>query len=148
MRMMGIGDAIRLHHGGFDATGLAEILKVETGAEARALAQNAVDANAAAQKAALAGNVADASRYSRISDDRGGMPRENRPAGSGPPAVPASPRAASPTTPGTAGSVCDLVFPSGFRSRQADRAPAEVLTAVEAGDRVWSRLDSVPAVPC
>jgi hypothetical protein len=52
MRVM--SDVIRLHHGGFDATGLAEILKVETGAEAHALAQNAVDANAAAQKAALA----------------------------------------------------------------------------------------------
>ena len=67
IRMM--GDAMRMHHGGFDATGLAELLKVETGAEAHALAQNAVDANAAAQKAALAGNVAEASRQSRISDD-------------------------------------------------------------------------------
>jgi TspB protein len=67
IRMM--GDAMRMHHGGFDATGLAEILKVETGAEAHALAQNAVDANSAAQKAALAGNVAEASRQSRISDD-------------------------------------------------------------------------------
>jgi hypothetical protein len=67
MSMM--GDMFRVHHGGFDATGLAEILKVETGAEAHALAQNAVDANAAAQKAALAGNVAEASRQSRISND-------------------------------------------------------------------------------
>ena len=67
MRVM--GDMMRMHHGGFDATGLAELLKVETGAEAHALAQNAVDANAAAQKAALAGNVAEASRQSRISDD-------------------------------------------------------------------------------
>ena len=67
MRVM--SDVIRLHHGGFDATGLAEILKVETSAEAHALAQNAVDANAAAQKAALAGNVAEASQQSRISDD-------------------------------------------------------------------------------
>jgi hypothetical protein len=67
MRMM--GDMMRMHHGGFDATGLAELLKVETGAEAHALAQNAVDANAAAQKAALSGNVAEASRQSRISDD-------------------------------------------------------------------------------
>jgi hypothetical protein len=67
MRIM--GDGIRFHHGGFDATGLAELLKVETGAEAHALAQNAVDANAAAQKAALAGNVAEASRQSRISND-------------------------------------------------------------------------------
>ncbi len=67
MRVM--GDMMRLHHGGFDATGLAEILKVETSAEARALAQNAVDANAAAQKAALASNVAEASRQTRISDD-------------------------------------------------------------------------------
>jgi hypothetical protein len=64
-----MGDAMRMHHGGFDAIGLAEILKVETGAEAHALAQNAVDANGAAQKAALAGNVAEASRQSRISDD-------------------------------------------------------------------------------
>jgi hypothetical protein len=64
-----MGDAMRMHHGGFDAIGLAEILKVETGAEAHALAQNAVDANAAAQKAALTGNVAEASRQSRISDD-------------------------------------------------------------------------------
>jgi hypothetical protein len=62
-------DTIRLHRGGFDATGLAELLKVETGAEAHALAQNAVDANAAAQKAALAGNVAEATRQSRISED-------------------------------------------------------------------------------
>ena len=64
-----MGDAMRMHHGGFDATSLAELLKVETGAEAHALAQNAVDANGAAQKAALAGNVAEASRQSRISND-------------------------------------------------------------------------------
>jgi len=55
--------------GGFDATQLAEILKVETGPEARQLAQNAVDANSAAQRAALAGNVDEAARQSRISDD-------------------------------------------------------------------------------
>jgi hypothetical protein len=67
IRMM--GDAMRMHHGGFDATGLAELLKVETGAEAHALAQNAVDANTAAQKAALAGNVPEASRQSRLSND-------------------------------------------------------------------------------
>ena len=69
MPMLQIGDMPRMHHGGFDVTGLAELLKVETSAEAHALAQNAVDANAAAQKAALAGNVAEASRQSRISDD-------------------------------------------------------------------------------
>ena len=60
---------IRVRHGWFDATQLAEILKVETSAEARQLAQSAVDANTAAQKAALAGNVAEASRQTRISDD-------------------------------------------------------------------------------
>ena len=64
-----MGDGMRMHRGGFDATALAELLKVETGPEAHALAQNAVDANAAAQKAALAGNVAEASRQSRISND-------------------------------------------------------------------------------
>jgi hypothetical protein len=69
MMMPMIGDVMRMHHGGFDATGMAELLKVETSAEAHALAQNAVDANAAAQKAALAGNVAEASRQTRISDD-------------------------------------------------------------------------------
>jgi hypothetical protein len=69
MPMLQIGDMLRMHHGGFDVTGLAELLKVETSPEAHALAQNAVDANAAAQKAALAGNVAEASRQSRISDD-------------------------------------------------------------------------------
>ena len=63
------GGMMGMSHGGFDATGLAELLKVETGAEAHTLAQNAVDANAAAQKAALSGNVAEASRQSRISDD-------------------------------------------------------------------------------
>ncbi|HTD35983.1 MAG TPA: hypothetical protein VK669_00605 [Candidatus Limnocylindrales bacterium] len=55
--------------GGFDATELAEILKVETGPEARQLAQNAVDANSAAQRAALAGNVDEAARQSRIGGD-------------------------------------------------------------------------------
>jgi hypothetical protein len=60
---------MRMHHGGFDATGLAELLKVETGPEAHALALNAVDANTAAQKAALAGNVAEASRQTRLSND-------------------------------------------------------------------------------
>lgn len=54
---------------GFDATRLAEILKVETGPEARQLAQNAVDANAAAQRAALGGNVGEAARQTRISGD-------------------------------------------------------------------------------
>ena len=54
---------------GFDATRLAEELKLETGPEARQLAQNAVDANAAAQRAALAGNVAEAARQSRLSED-------------------------------------------------------------------------------
>jgi hypothetical protein len=67
--LLRIGDMMRMHHGGFDAVGMAELLKVETSAEARALAQNAVDANAAAQKAALAGDVAEASRQSRLSDD-------------------------------------------------------------------------------
>jgi alcohol dehydrogenase class IV len=67
MHMM--GDIFQVRHGRFDAVGMAELLKVETGAEAHALAQNAVDANAAAQKAALAGNVAEASRQTRISDD-------------------------------------------------------------------------------
>ena len=60
---------IRIRHGGFDATQLAEIMKVETSAEARQLAQASVDANTAAQKAALAGNVAEASRQTRISED-------------------------------------------------------------------------------
>lgn len=55
--------------GGFDATQLAEILKVETSPEARQLAQNSVDANSAAQRAALAGNVDEAARQSRISGD-------------------------------------------------------------------------------
>jgi hypothetical protein len=55
--------------GGFDATRLAEILKIETGPEARQLAQNAVDANSAAQRAALAGNVEEAARQTRISGD-------------------------------------------------------------------------------
>jgi hypothetical protein len=62
------GPGMRMGHG-FDATHLAEVLKVETSAEARQLAQNAVDANAAAQKAALAGNVAEASRQTRLSND-------------------------------------------------------------------------------
>ena len=67
MRMM--DGMMRMHRGGFDATGLAELLKVETGPEAHALALNAVDANTAAQKAALAGNVAEASRQTRLSND-------------------------------------------------------------------------------
>ena len=66
VRVMGEGFSF---HRGFDATALAEVLKVEKGAEARQLAQNAVDANAAAQKAALAGNVSEASRQSRIAND-------------------------------------------------------------------------------
>ena len=64
-----MGDGFSVFHRGFDATALAEVLKVEKGAEARQLAQNAVDANASAQKAALAGNVAEASRQSRIAND-------------------------------------------------------------------------------
>lgn len=63
------GDGFRIGHRGVDAAALAEILKVETSAEARQLAQNAVDANASAQKAALAGNVAEAARQTRIADD-------------------------------------------------------------------------------
>jgi hypothetical protein len=65
----GDGPFMGMRHGGYDATRLAEILKVETGAEARQLAQSAVDANAAAQRAALAGNVREAARMTRISDD-------------------------------------------------------------------------------
>lgn len=61
--------ALGMRRGGYDATRLAEILKVETGAEARQLAQSAVDANGAAQRAALAGNVTEAARQTRISDD-------------------------------------------------------------------------------
>lgn len=69
--MLRVMDGVGFHFGGrgFDVTHLAEVLKVETGAEARQLAQNAVDANAAAQKAALAGNVAEASRQARIAND-------------------------------------------------------------------------------
>ena len=63
------GPLMTMRRGGYDATRLAEILKVETGAEARQLAQSAVDANAAAQRAALAGNVSEAARQTRISDD-------------------------------------------------------------------------------
>jgi hypothetical protein len=63
------GMQFQVRHRGFDATRLAEELKIETGPEARQLAQNAVDANAAAQRAALAGNVAEASRQSRLSED-------------------------------------------------------------------------------
>jgi hypothetical protein len=54
---------------GFDAVRLAEEMKIETGAEAKQLAQAAVDANAAAQRAAVAGNVAEATRQSRLSAD-------------------------------------------------------------------------------
>jgi hypothetical protein len=57
------------HHEGFDATRLAELLKIETGAEAHQIAQAAVDANAAAQRAALGGNVEEAARQSRVSGD-------------------------------------------------------------------------------
>jgi hypothetical protein len=67
--MGGDGPFMGIRHGGYNATRLAEILKVETGAEARQLAQSAVDANAAAQRAALAGNVREAARMTRISDD-------------------------------------------------------------------------------
>ena len=65
----GDGPFMGMRRGGYDATRLAEVLKVETGAEARQLAQSAVDANAAAQRAALAGNVREAARMTRISDD-------------------------------------------------------------------------------
>jgi hypothetical protein len=65
----GDGALMGMRRGGYDATRLAEILKVETGAEARQLAQGAVDANGAAQRAALAGNVSEAARQTRISDD-------------------------------------------------------------------------------
>jgi hypothetical protein len=61
----------RMMHGGhrFDAMRLAEEMKIETGPEAKQLAQTAVDANAAAQRAALAGNVAEAGRQTRLSAD-------------------------------------------------------------------------------
>jgi hypothetical protein len=62
------GFGMRRSHG-FDATRLAEAMKIETGPEAKQLAQNAVDANAAAQRAALAGNVAEAARQARLSED-------------------------------------------------------------------------------
>jgi hypothetical protein len=65
----GDGPLMGMRRGGYDATRLAEILKVETGPEARQLAQSAVDANTAAQRAALAGNVSEAARLTRISDD-------------------------------------------------------------------------------
>ena len=65
----GDGSFMGIRWGGYDATRLAEILKVETGPEARQLAQSAVDANTAAQRAALAGNVSEAARLTRISDD-------------------------------------------------------------------------------
>ena len=69
MRIAG-GRGFGMHGGhGFDAARLASIMKVETGAEARQLAQNAVDANSAAQRAALAGNVEEAARQTRISGD-------------------------------------------------------------------------------
>jgi len=57
------------HHEGFNATRLAALLKVETGAEAHQIAQAAVDANEAAQRAALAGNVELAARQTRVSGD-------------------------------------------------------------------------------
>src|SRR5665213_1449295 len=56
-------------HGGFDAMRLAEAMKIESGSEAKQLAQAAVDANAAAQRAALAGNVAEVERQTRLSGD-------------------------------------------------------------------------------
>lgn len=69
VRVMG-GDGFTFgSHRGFDATSLAQVLRVEKSAEAHQLAQNAVDANAAAQKAALNGNVAEAARQSRIAND-------------------------------------------------------------------------------
>ncbi len=57
------------HHEGFDAARLAALLKIETGAEAHQIAQAAVDANEAAQRAALAGNVEVAARQTRVSGD-------------------------------------------------------------------------------
>ncbi len=54
---------------GFSATRLAEALKAETGPEARQLAQAAVDANGAAERAALAGNADQAARSSRVAGD-------------------------------------------------------------------------------
>jgi len=56
-------------HREFSATHLAEALKADNGAETRQLAQAAVDANAAAQRAALAGNVEEAGRASRVASD-------------------------------------------------------------------------------
>jgi hypothetical protein len=62
--------AFGMHRGhGFDAMRLAEEMKIESGSEAKQLAQAAVDANAAAQRAALAGNVAETARQTRLSSD-------------------------------------------------------------------------------
>ncbi len=69
MMMHGMMHARGFGHRGFSATHLAEALKVENGAEARQLAQAAVDANAAADRAALAGNRAEAERASRVAGD-------------------------------------------------------------------------------
>jgi hypothetical protein len=63
----GFRDMHRHHE--FNAARLAALLKVETGPEAHQIAQAAVDANAAAQRAALAGNVEVAARESRVSGD-------------------------------------------------------------------------------
>lgn len=71
-RMGGFGElgfGGRRRHEGFDATRLAELLKIETGPEAHQIAQAAVDANGAAQRAALAGNVEEAARQTRVSAD-------------------------------------------------------------------------------
>lgn len=65
----GGGFRMRGSHGGFDAMRLAEAMKIESGPEAKQLAQAAVDANAAAQRAALAGNVTEVARQTRLSGD-------------------------------------------------------------------------------
>jgi len=68
--MMGRHGFGRMHHDeGFNATRLAALLKIENSPEARQLAQAAVDANEAGQRAALAGNVELASRQTRVSGD-------------------------------------------------------------------------------
>jgi hypothetical protein len=64
------GGGFRMHGShGFDAMSLAEAMKIDSSPEAKQLAQTAVDANAAAQRAALAGNVAEAARQTRLSAD-------------------------------------------------------------------------------
>ncbi len=56
-------------HRAFSASHLAEALKADSSAEVHSLAQLAVDANAAAERAALAGNVEEAGRQSRVAGD-------------------------------------------------------------------------------